>query len=335
MARRRKKKKRRITLLILEILLLLILAAGLFVFAQLSRMGHVNVKNLIVNNGITGAKGYRNFALFGVDSREGELASGTNSDTIIICSINRRTNDVKLVSVYTYLNDSTGTYRKATETYAAGGAERAISMLNMNLDLDITDFVTVDFNAIVELVDLMGGIDLDITEEELQWVNGYCVENQAVTGVSYTPLESAGYQHVNGIQALAYCRIRYTDGWDFKRTERQRTVLLKLFDKAREQGVASIGNLVKEMLPHISTSLSTTELISLAAGLNGYQLADNTGFPFDTAFADISAGDVVVPVTLSSNVAKLHSFLYGEEGYVPSQTVQDISNNIINATGIQ
>lgn len=338
---RKKKKKKgrkkyRKAIFAVEIIVLLVLALGLFGMVQLNRMDRVKLRDIIVNSGIT-KSGYRNIALFGVDSREGRLDSGTNSDTIIIASINNKTGDVKLASVYrdTYLDRTDGTYGKATECYASGGGEQSVSMLNKNLDLDIKDFVTVDFKAIIDAVDLLGGIELDITEEELKWLNGYLVETSQVTGVSYEELPAAGYQHVTGIQAMAYCRIRYTEGWDYKRTERQRTVLSKILEKAQAQGVTGLMGMVDSMLPNIATSLSNTELLSLATGIAKYSIADSFGFPFDKQAADIAAGDCVVPVNLAQNVTQLHAQLFGDENYTPSATVQEISNTIINNTGIQ
>ena len=336
--RKKKKKKRRKSLFILELIILLILAVGVFACTRLARMEHISLKNILTNVGAASQDGYQNIVIYGVDSREGDLTTDAHSDTIIICSINKKTKDIKMVSVYrdTYLDNTNGEYRKATECYFFGGPERSINMLNKNLDLDIRDYVAVDFNAVVKAVDLIGGIDMDITDEELQWLNGYCVENSAVTGVGYTPLESSGYQHLDGIQTLAYCRIRYTDGYDFKRTERQRSVLTKIFEKAKEEGVTTLLSMVDTMLPYISTSLSNTEIVSLATGIGSYQLGENTGFPFEQTPMDLSdAGDCVVPVNLAQNVTELHSYLFGTDGYTPSQTVQEISNTIINNTGVQ
>lgn len=339
--KKKKKKKKGKVLFGVSILVLLILFLGLFVMAQLNRMDRVNLGDILVNAGIGGSSGYRNIALFGVDSRSGELTSGTNSDTIIVCSINERTGDIKLASVYrdTYLDHTNGTYGKATECYAEGGAELSINMLNKNLDLDITDFVTVNFNAIVEAVDLLGGIEIDVTEEELEWLNGYAYDlinqSQVENYTTYEPLTSAGTQNLNGVQALAYCRIRYTTGWDFKRTERQREVLNKIFQKAQSQGVTALASLVNQMLPDIATSLSNTEILSLAAGIANYEIVDSIGFPYNQTTADIDAGDCVVPINLADNVSQLHADLFGTEGYTPSDTVQQISNQIISNTGIQ
>ncbi len=331
-----KKKKNRKAVFLLELVVLLILAVGLFAAAQLSRMEHIKLSEIIVNTGI-GKSGYRNIALFGVDSRHGELESGTNSDAILVASINQKTGEIKLVSVYrdTYLDNTNGEYRKATECYAGGGAERAVNMLNKNLDLDIKDFVTVDFNGIIAAVDKLGGIGIELTEEERGWLNAYLVETSQVTGVPYTTVDAAGYQHLTGIQAMAYCRIRYTEGWDYKRTERQRIVLEKMFEAAQAKGVVGLTALADEMLPYVSTSLNTADIVSLASGIMKYRLSETSGFPFDKATANIYAGDVVVPVNLANNVTQLHQFLFGTEGYVPSDTVQEISYRIINDTGIQ
>jgi LCP family protein required for cell wall assembly len=334
--KKKKKKKRRKWIFVLEFLVLLILAVGIGGAVLMMRMDHVSLKEIVVNSGIS-KTGYRNIALFGVDSRSGELESGTNSDTIMICSINNKTGEIKLVSVYrdTYLDLSNGTYSKANASYAIGGAEQAISMLNKNLDLDITDFVTVNFESIIKMVDKIGGIEMDITEEERGWLNGYLVETSEVTGESYTTLEEAGYQTLTGIQAMAFCRIRYTTGWDYKRTERQREVLTKIFQKAQSQGVATLLSIANDMLPYISTSLSTTDILSLVAGLGKYSIGETAGFPFEKQAADISAGDVVVPVNLAQNVTELHEYLFDETGYTPSSTVQEISDRIISETGIQ
>ena len=333
----KKKKKHRKLLFAVELIILLVLAIGLFGAAQLGKVDRVKLKDIVVNSGLTSKKGYRNLALFGVDSRTGELESGTNSDTIMICSINQKTGDIKLVSVYrdTYLEVTEGSYSKANSAYAGGGAERAINMLNKNLDLDITDFATVDFSAVIEAVDLLGGIDLELTDEEVTWLNRYLVETSEVTGVSYQNVPGSGLQHVTGIQAMAYCRIRYTEGWDYKRTERQRIVLEKIFEGAKSQGVTALAGMVTTMIPYIKTSLSNTELLALAADIGKYTIAGTEGFPYEKVGADVHAGDCVVPVNLAANVTQLHQNLFGDTDYTVSDTVQAISNQIIWNTGIQ
>ena len=321
---------------VVKLILLLIAACVLVVVWRFSRMKHVSLNDILTNEGVVTPSGYREFVIYGVDSREGNLTQDAHSDTIIICSMNQSTREIRMVSVYrdTYLDNTNGEYRKATECYFFGGSSRSVNMLNKNLDLDLKDYITVDFNAVVKAVDLIGGVDVDVTEEELPYINGYQTENAEVTGAQITPVESAGYQHLNGIQALAYCRIRYTAGSDYRRTERQRTVLSQIFEKAKSQGPVRMAQIVDTMLPYIATSFSSTELLGLATSISGSTMLDSVGFPFELQAANIAAGDCVVPVNLAQNVSELHAYLYQQTGYTPTQIVQDISNEIANTTGI-
>lgn len=336
--RTEKRKKKRRRTFIIEILVLLILAAGLFVAAKVGKIKRTDVsKGDIVINDAVDLDGYTNIALFGVDSREGSLDKDAHSDTLMVASINNKTKDVKLVSVYrdTYLDNTNGEYRKATECYYFGGPSRAISMLNKNLDLNITDFVTVDFTAVADVVDALGGIEVDVQEDEIVHLNNYQVEGSQVTGKEIVPVEYAGLQTLNGLQALSYCRIRYTEGSDFKRTERQRTVLSRILEKAKSADLLTLNNLIDQIASNMLTSLSNTELLSLAKDVAAYNLTEQTGFPFDLTTANLSAGDCVVPINLEDNVRQLHQWMFGEENYQPSSTVQEISWQIINDTGIQ
>lgn len=341
MARRRKKRFRKLRFF-LEVLILLILAAALFVAAKVAKMnrGSIVEEKLTMNESISSDElsrmnGYTNIALFGLDSRSGQLESGANSDTIMICSMNDTTGEIKLVSVYrdTYLDDGTGSYRKCTEVYAAGGAQQAISMLNKNLDLNITDYVTVNFEALVEAVDLFGGVDINLSEGEVQWLNGYLVEGREVLGKECEDVAGPGLQTLNGMQALAYCRIRYI-GLDYERTERQRAVLEQLAMKAKKSDIFTLNKAVDQILPMISTSLSYVELAKLASGAGRFYMGETTGFPEDKTTAVIAAGDCVIPINLAANVSKLHSFLYGTQEYQPSTVVQQISDQISMETGI-
>ncbi|MCC8052115.1 MAG: LCP family protein [Clostridiales bacterium] len=333
MAKKKKKKKK--LLWIPAILVLLVAAVGIFGTAMLGKLDRQKLSDILINSGVS-ESGYRNIAIFGVDSREGELESGTRTDTIIIASINKKTGDIKLVSVYrdTYLDNTDDHYRKATEAYANGGADLAVNMLNKNLDLDIEDYITVDFEAVIEVVDELGGVEVTLDDEEVYWLNAYLVETSEVTGRSYTEVTSSGTQTLTGIQAMAYCRIRYTTGWDYKRTERQRTVLTQIFLKAQQQGITSLISVVNNMLPYVYTSLSNTDLISLATGISKYNIADSQGFPFESTTATISSADCVIPQTLATNVAELHELLYDDTEYTVSSTVQEISDYISSVTGV-
>lgn len=342
MEKRKRRKRIHWFRFLLEVLVLAVLAGLLFLAYKFTRIRTegLDEKNLVKNESIPAneqraMEGFRNIALFGVDSREGELESGTNSDTIMICSINEKTGEIRLVSVYrdTYLDIGDGSFRKCNAAYAVGGAQQAVSMLNKNLDLDITDYVTVNFEALVDLVDLFGGVDITLTEGELEYLNGYLVEIRQVLGRECGDVPGPGLQHLNGMQALAFCRIRYI-GLDFERTQRQREVLEQVFAKMDAGDVLTVNKAVDLLLPEVSTSLSVPDILALAAKAGSYQLGETTGFPFELSMADISAGDCVVPVDLAANVSQLHEFLFGSQGYVPSGDVQQISARITAETGI-
>lgn len=339
---RRRRKKNRKFLFIVEILVLFVLAVGLFAVAKFSKLQKSNISkgDIAVNENISDLDlldGYTNIALYGVDSREGSLERDAHSDTIIICSINNKTKEVKLASVFrdTYLDNTNGEYRKATECYYFGGPERSVNMLNKNLDLNISGFVTVDFSVLAEVVDLLGGIEIDVQQEEISFLNDYQVEGSQVTGKEIVPVTQPGLQTLNGLQALSYCRIRYTEGSDYKRTERQRDVIGKIMEKAKSTDLLKLNTMVDEVLPNMLTSLSTGDILKLATGISSYSLTDSTGWPFKLSTAQVGTGDCVIPQTLTQNVIELHQWLFGSDGYTPSATVQEINDTIINHTGIQ
>jgi LCP family protein required for cell wall assembly len=342
---KKKKKKSRIALFVVEVGVLAILAGGLFVFSKMNKMQRVDIKpgQLIVNEEIAPQEKevmetYTNIALYGVDSREGMLTQDAHSDALLVASINNKTKDIKLMSVYrdTYLDNTNGEYRKATECYYFGGPERSMNMLNKNLDLDITKFFTVDFNVVADVVDRLGGLEIDVQPEEVEWINGYQTEGSLVTGHEIVPVTGPGLQTLNGLQTLSYCRIRYTTGDDFKRTERQRVVLEKILQKVKQDPFAALG-LVDEMFSSVATNMTLLEITGMVKDIASYNLVDTFGFPFDyTTSVSVPRGsDCVVPVNLENNVLQLHQRLFGSEDYTPSETVRAISNQIINDTGAQ
>lgn len=283
------------------------------------------------------SKGYHNIALFGVDARDGQLGRGTRSDTIIIASINLDTQEIKLVSVFrdTFLNLSNDTYNKCNVAYAQGGPEQAISMLNTNLDLDITDYVTVGFGGLIDSVDALGGIEMDITDAEISHLNNYQLTMSEELGVDYTPIEHSGKQLLNGMQATAYCRIRYTKGDDFRRAERQRDVLTAMMEKAKKASVSSLKEMVTAILPEVETSLGVNDIVSVLGTVAGYNVVASDGFPFedDRVGAMVgSRGSCVIPDSLEENVVELHKLLYPEVEYNSSKRVKGISVEIAALT---
>lgn len=345
------RRRRRRILFGIEIFILLILIGGVFIYAKLGKMNFTDLdfSKIGVNTGVSDnnvMKGYTTIGLIGLDGRDGELKSGARSDTMIIASINNDTKKVKLVSVYrdTYLrigedSEGNGQYNKANAAYAEGGPEQFLSMLNTNLDLNVTDFVSVDFQAVAEAVELLGGIDVELKEEEVVHLNNYCVETSKVTGMDYTPLEEkAGVHHLNGVQTVSYARIRYTSGNDFRRAARQREVIYKIVEKAKNSDIATLSKILDKVFPKVYTSFTKAEILQMGMSMMSYDIEDQTGFPFDHLYGervkDAMGGlDVVLPVTLESNVIKLHEFLYPEDSYTPSDEVKAYSQRIVDKSG--
>ena len=352
MSKPRKKSKK--ILFILEIVVLLLFIGGLFVYGQISaKLDKIDIQetdladqDIVTNDQAPQMTGYTTYALFGLDHRsKNEKLNTENSDTIIIASINNDTKAVKLVSVYrdTLLNVKDDTYSKANSAYALGGPTNAVSMLNTNLDLNITDYVAIDFDALVTVVDCLGGLDIPLSYAEIVHMNNYCVETSEETGKSYTPVELPDPKpedeeaivdtyHLNGVQATSYCRIRYTASLDMGRTERQRRVIQMIVDKAKKAGLSTIFDIMDQVFLMVKTSVSKTEILKMIPAMIGYSIDETTGFPNDYKFAQVK-GSVIVPTTLESNVLKIHQFLYGDASYTPTQDVLNRSAQITNIAG--
>lgn len=349
--RNNKKRKwiRSIPLLIVEICVLVLAIGVMYVVVTTTdevERKDIDEEKITINEEVaetfqgeepTIVKGYRNIALFGVDARNGELGKGNRSDTIIIACINQDTQEIKLISVFrdTYLNLGNDSYNKCNAAYAKGGPEQAISMLNTNLDLDITDYVTVGFGGLIDSVDALGGIEMEITDAEISHLNNYQLCMAEELGIEYTPVEHSGRQLLNGLQATAYCRIRYTKGDDFRRAERQRDVLTAMMEKAKKASVGSLTEMVNSILPQVETSLGVNEILSVLGSVAGYDVVTSDGFPFekDRRGANVgSKGSCVIPDNLEENVVALHKMLYPETDYKPSRQVTGISVEIETMT---
>ena len=340
---KKQRRKRKRILLIVEFIVLLIVLLFLAVWLKLSKInqtGKLDEDELSINDLDDETKellsGYTNIALFGLDNRSNGSYGSGNSDSIMIASIDNDTHEVKLVSVYrdTYLNVYDDSFKKCNSAYAKKGVEGAVAMLNQNLDLDIKEYVAVDFNAMVEVIDLLGGVDIDVTTEEAGYMQVYIDELQQVTGVKSSYVSGGGVCTLDGIQATAYCRVRYTAGDDFKRAERQRTVLSAMAEKAKKADLSTLNKIIDAVFDDIDTSLTSADIIGLAAYVSQYEIADTSGFPFSQTTMTLGKkGSIVVPTTLESNVKILHSYLFGEEDYEPSSTVTALSKQIISDTG--
>ena len=300
------------------------------------------IKNsdLVVNEGVKEqTKGYTTIALYGVDSRDSNLNTGTNSDAIILLSINKDTKEVKMVSVYRdtllQIQSDSQTTHKVNYAYQLGGALMSINTLNANLDLDISDYITVDFNAMADIINALGGVEVTVTEDEVNNLNKNLAEQIGISGKYSEGVHEAGTKVLNGQQAVAYSRIRSTGKGDITRTMRQRTVLLGLVNKMIDADSKMISNLIDISFSCISTSLTKDEVTSLAKDIADYKITGNIGFPF--AYTPMSLdgkGSVIVAADLNANVTALHEYLYGTSNYTPSGVAASISTEVSSETGV-
>ena len=355
----KKKRKRWVLILVfaIEIILLLVLIVVWYLLSKMEMIKYtpINKDAVIINKELTDdtievLEGYTNILLLGTDARdntvEGLTKLGENhTDSIIIASINNKTKEVRLVSVYRdtvlkmvdTVNTQNVRYDKATEAMFFYGVEPTISMINTNLDLDITDYIMVNWNALIDIIDAVGGIDIEIDDNELYWINEYLRDTGKNTGRDYENVSNAGMVHLDGIQATAYCRIRYGGGDDYRRTERQRTVINLVVEKAKKMDVTQLDKAINSIFGNIATSLDVGDILNLSKSIANYTITESSGFPIDLTTAKTVSGtdirDVVVAKDLTANVSLLHKVLFDVDNYNPTNTVKEISEKISELTG--
>ena len=359
------RKRRNIIIFIVELFVLAIVVIGAWAIIRLTRVEHTELNigtqddldsgqtvDVVVNKDVyenytepeNPMARYMQVALFGLDSRNKKLgAESSRSDVIIIACLDTQEKTIKLVSVYrdTYLNLTNGKYDKCNGAYASGGEARAMTMLNMNLDLYITDYVTVGFWGMIDVIDKLGGVWIDVQESEIVHLNNYQrsivgtttdgIHYNATEGVDFTPVTQSGYQRLNGLQATAYCRIRYV-GNDYARTERQRKVIAAMMDEAKAMSLSELTAILNsDVFDEFATSIDLDVIMSMLGDIGEYEIVESCGFP---AMDMLQSGTIggkgscVVPMDLTANVAKLHEILFGITDYEPSSTVREYSQQI-------
>lgn len=339
--KRRKKKRHPILMkfiLLLEILFIAAIALYALLINIINRIETtpLDESQLVTVNNDSNMENYTNIALFGIDTRSQDLSSEkSRSDAIIIVTINNETKEVKLTSVYrdTYCSVN-GTYTKINHAYAYGGPELAISTLNRNFDLNITQYATVNFKIMANIVDAIGGIELEVEADFIDDLNKYINEVNKLNGGDSATFTSAGTYTLDGNQAVAYARIRHNQNGDISRANRQRLVLQAIMKKGQQHPITFI-RAMKEILPQIQTNLDSTTLRNLVLNALQYDLSQQEGFPY--YHTDIRLSDGIyydVPVTLEKNVVELHKNLFGTENYQMSDELTQINNKIMWQTGI-
>ena len=342
---KRQKQKRKLIVFGIEVLCLLLLLGVLYVWSLWDKIdvdtdfgdSEAGINEDLGDDTLLTLEGYTNIALFGLDNRsEGEYDKG-QSDVIMIASINNKTKEVKLVSVYrdTYMSIGNGKFTKANAAYAKGGAKQAVQMLNANLDLNIKEYACVDWMAVTEAIDALGGVTIEVTEQEVPFINYGVIEMNSKLGTNSKYISTSGVLRLDGVQATSYARIRKTAGNDFKRSSRQRIVLEAMLTEAKKADMGTLLNICNSCFDDISTSLTLNEILGLAKHVQEYNIASTSGFPFEMTTKQLSgSGDTVVPIGLEDDVAQLHEYLFGTTDYQPSKTVQAISDAIIKKTGV-
>lgn len=365
-SRKYKKMRRRKIIFGIEITVLLILSGILFVYAWINRsMDKMNQDTLDssqiqinsevkANTDLSQMSGTQVIALVGVDARGvkgSELAESMNSDTIILCCIDHDKQEIRMVSIMrdTWMNmakytDGYYEFDKANSAYNRGGPESMLSMLNTNLDLALTDYVTVNFKALADAIDVLGGLDIEMTNAECVHANNYNREVSEAQGVEYEAIpydEDLGddyseVRHVSGALATSYARIRYGGGDDAKRTSRQRIVINLMVQKLK-QNPTKIPEILDKVMGNVSTSLTKNEILELGMHAVTYTMGTSYAYPFQLCYGENVVNalgeDVVIPVTLEFNVRELHEYLYPGLSYEPSAAVTEYSDYIARKSG--
>ena len=347
-AKKGKRRGRKILFAIEGILLVIVLAA-LFVISkwdliQKASFGKKDVHvNELSSNTIESMSGYRTIAIFGKDE------NGTHSDVIMVANINNETKEITLTSVLrdTYWNvpdlstGDTEKYAKANNAYHTGGDLGALNALNKNLDLSITEYVTVNWYAVAQVVDQLGGLDIDVPESMMGEINGYITNTVQETksiatglGKGSVQIKHSGLQTLDGIQTVAYCRIRHNNGGDDGRAQRQREVVGMILEKLKTQSIGRVLEICNIVFPEVSTNMSLADILALAPDVGEYSIAKTIAFPYHQLDALVGSASVKVPLGLAEDVTQLHQELFNDTAYTPSDTVQQISNKIEKLTGL-
>ena len=363
-AKRRKHRKiRRILLLLLEVMLLGVLAMGFFIISKWDKIQHVNIykvtdaegnviatikdedlKNPEIDKSVIEVmnKGSINFAVFGVDATDNRrLVSEANTDVIMIFNVNLDTGDIRIASVYrdTYMYMPTNsTFNKVNYAAMRWDTTQTLSALNYNLDLALTDYVVVNWKCVADAINMLGGVDdVEITPEMLNYINGYITSVVEATGVGSVQIQNPGVQHLDGVQAVAYCRVRYIDS-DLGRTGRQREIVSKMLQKAKTASPSTLMAIADTLLGEVATTFEVSEVMELCQTIPKLKLTSTTGYPY-YLYTNEYVGSIphdwpIVPMSHELNVSQLHEFLFDQKNYQCTPMVHDISERLSSMSGI-
>lgn len=346
--KKQKKKKESMTkwivALLLELIALVVVITAIIQLKLKIAWGNINFRELSGEDLMISEKAnpdmanYTNIAFFGIDARDDSLGSGSNSDSMMIISINNSTKEVKVVSLYrdTLLRiPGQSINAKANSAFNYGGPVLGIQMINQNLDLNVSEYLTVNWEAMTRAVDILGGVTVNVNAEELEKMNEYIAEQISSNGLVSNGVSETGDVTLNGVQATAYARVRSTDQGDITRTMRQREVLEAMVGKLKKADMGTIDKLIEGTFPYMETSLSEDDFITLVKAVKDYKFVSAAGFPFEYEYCqDESRGSSLAPKNLIQNVVALHNYLFGTVAYEPTDAVKENDSKITKETGV-
>ena len=311
------------------------LAGESVIFLLLLYMLFASVKYEKLQGYLWGNSDYKTIAVFGVDSKEGNLGAGAYSDTMMLISIHPQNKEVKVVSVYRNLltMQADGTIRTAKEAYFHGGPQEAMDMLNKNFDLAISDYVSVDYTAVADLIDLLGGLEWTLTEDEAAEMNLHMKETAALTGNTVAEVKS-GLQILDGVKGLTYMRICKNVGGDIARTKRQEMMVTEILKKVQKAQITTVDKIIGQIFTKISTSLTLKECMSLA--VNGIQCKSMEMKSYAFEYKEDSVQDIknaIIPLGVKENVNELHAFLYEGKDYHMTLAMKKTAQEIESFSG--
>ncbi|MGI6735754.1 MAG: LCP family protein [Anaerovoracaceae bacterium] len=343
--RRRKGRRWLVIVLIIVALLAALVATGVFLYHQVRKKMELLDSHPIKNSSLDidsqtakDLSGYRNILLLGIDTREGESDEKCRSDASIIVSINEKTGQVRLISVVrdSYLDleeNDRHVLDKLTHAHAYAGPTNTIRAVNRNLDLNVDDYVRVNWQTVADVVDALDGITVEVKDYEIDEMNKYIRDTNRSLHGSRKPIRHAGRQKLNGIQAVTYCRIRKVGGGDMERAQRMRTVFKCCYSKLMDMNLFELGAFADKVLPEIRTSMTGEQALQLVLRGCRYDISASQGWPYNWDGATIDGVSYDVPITLESNVVKLHKKAFGQKNYKAPDRVREISQRICESSG--
>lgn len=337
-------KKKKIAVIILT-LIILILGLGYLYLAKLaSNLDFVSTNKEDFDIDPTVEKtleDYRCVAILGSDARKGQGYDGSRTDAIIVAVIQKSTGNIQLVSVmrdsYLKIEDANKSEKldKITHAHAFGGGVNTCNSLNRSMDLNISEFVIFNWKAVSDLVNEMGGIEVNIKSNEINDLNRYGPETAQNVGGKYKPVNKTGKQIIDGPQAATYCRIRKSSGGDPGRGSRMKIVMSALMKKAKETKISTLNDVAERVFPEIRTNITKTGILKTIAQIPSYEFGKNRAWPKDYYGGLLNGVWYAVPITLESQIRWLYKTTFDKKGYEPTSRAKSISNEIINRTGVQ